>query len=94
MNRKFIQELVKATIFRKLTSAFPLLRKEKLDKKDLETSLKILEREGQLAALKSSNQDPQELADICLEAFDESVKTMRERLKSGLDATVAKIKEV
>ena len=69
-------------LFRKLTAALPFLKKEKLSEKELEEAVKNLNREGIIDALKSSGQDPQELADMVLVAFDESVKIARERYES------------
>lgn len=84
MKNEFLQQLANNVMFRKLTSAFPTLKKEKLTGSDIEESLKSLKREGMLDALKTSGQDPKEIAVLTLNAFDHSVKIMRERLESSI----------
>lgn len=91
MKKKFIQELVNTMMFKKLTTVFPMLKKEKLDENDVKSVLKDLSRDGLIDALKNSDQDPKELVGITLEAFDESVKKIRERLVSATDLIVVEI---
>lgn len=93
MNKKFIQEVLNTMMFKKLTTVFPFLKKEKLTEEDVKDALKSLSRDGILSAIKNSEQDPQELADMGLVAFDESIKTIRERYKAGLDLMVAELKK-
>lgn len=78
-------------MFKKLTTAIPSLKKETLEQKDLEEIIQGLKKEGIYQALKESGQDPAVLAEITLTAFDEGIKTMRERLEKSLDAVVAEI---
>lgn len=75
-------------MFKKLTTVFSFLRKERLQEKDLEEALKIYKKEGYFDALKNSGQDPKEIADMALLAFDESVKKARERFESSLNQMV------
>ena len=93
MNKKFIQEVLNTMMFKKLTTTFAFLKKEKLTQEDFKDSLKSLSRDGILSAMKNSGQDPQELADMGLIAFDESIKTIRERYKAMLDLMVAELKK-
>lgn len=82
MNKKFIQSLMNQTVFRKLTAAFPELKKEKLEDADLSRILKDLSKGGLLEALKESEQDPKELKEMVLAAFDENFNLLRKRLDS------------
>lgn len=79
MKKEFFQILLNGIMFRKLTSALSFLKKEKLDAKDLESAVRELERTGIIDALKQTEQDPKELVEMSLIAFDESVKKARER---------------
>ena len=93
MNKKFIQEILNTMMFKKLTTVLPILKKEKLTEEDIKDSIKSLSKEGILSALKKSRQDPKELADMGLIAFDESVKLIRERYKTTLDQMVIELKK-
>jgi stress response protein SCP2 len=79
MKQEFIQSFLNSQMFRKLTTTFSFLKKESLDQKEMEDTIKELKRGGMWDALKDSGQDPQEIADMALIAFDESYKKARER---------------
>lgn len=85
---KFVQELLNTMMFKKLTTAFPVLRKKKLNGRDLEENWKTMVRSGLAEALKESNQDPEKIAEMALIAFDQSVKEARSRLQSFLGVMV------
>lgn len=88
MKKEFIQQLMNILMFKKLTTTFSFLKKEKLDQKDFEDAVKDLKRQGIYDALKSSGQDPQEIADMALIAFDDSIKKARERYEASLKQMV------
>mgnify|MGYP001175559365 CR=1 FL=1 len=88
MKKEFIQELMNIMMFKKLTTVFSFLRKEKLETKDLEEAVKDLKRQGLYDAMKKSAQDPQEIADMALVAFDYSVKQARERYAASIKQMV------
>jgi len=93
MNKKFFQQILNTMMFKKLTAAFSFLRKEKLEEKDLEEMLRIYKKEGYVDAIKESGQDPKEIADMALEAFDASVKKARERFENLLTQTADYMKK-
>lgn len=82
MEKPFIQELLNASLFRKITSAFSFLRKEKLNEKDLADAMRELDRGGLISALRKSKQNPDEVVEMTLIAFDESTKLARTRLEN------------
>ncbi len=81
----FIQEVLNTMMFKKLTTVFPFLRKEKLTENDLKDAVKDLERQGLIDALKKGEQDPKELAEMALIAFDDASKKARERMVAALN---------
>jgi|GEM_PF-6917671 len=93
MDKKFIQNVLNTMMFKKLTTVFPLLKKEKIEDEETKQSLKAMEKDGILSALKDSDQDPQELADMAIEAFDHSLGKIRERFEIIMTLMVAEYKK-
>ncbi len=83
-----------AAIMRKATVAMPILRGENLNERALDEFLKDYDRKGDANTLKlmaETDQDPQEIKEIFLEALEESFAALKER---ALKNTEAVFKEV
>lgn len=88
MKKEFFQEILNNAVFKKLTTVFSFLRKDELTNKDLQEILKGLNQNGLINAIENSGQDPKELAEMTLIAFDKAVKDARERLLKTSDQMV------
>lgn len=78
-----------AAIIRKATAAMPILRSENLNEKALDEFLKDYDRKGDANALKlmaETDQDPQEIKEIFLEALEESFTTLKRRALENTEA--------
>lgn len=93
MKKVFFQELMNTMMLQKLTTVFPFLRKERLSEDDLKDRIRALKKDGLVEAIRKSGQDPEEIIEMTLVAFDEAVKKIRINLKSALDQTVEYMKK-
>lgn len=82
MKKAFIKKTMVAAITHKATAAMPILRGENLDQKALDDFLREHDRKGGPNTLKlmaETDQDPQEIKEIFLEALEEAFDALKER---------------
>jgi muramoyltetrapeptide carboxypeptidase LdcA involved in peptidoglycan recycling len=91
MQQPFVQEILNILLFKKIATSFPFLEKDKIEEEEMEKMLTSLEKEGILQAIIKSEQDPKELVEMALVAFDDATQKSRERLKSLLDQSAERI---
>ncbi len=90
--KKFVQEMMQNAMLKKLTVAFPMLRKKELNEKDIQDIRSTIQKTGLLDALTNSGQSPDEIAEMGMEAFDKSVTILRTRYKEMVDRSLSEIK--
>lgn len=93
MKKEFIKAMVLAQLQKKLTAGFSQLRKDSLSEKDIEDFKKGLKQSGFLDALKETGQDPDEIKEIFIEAFNETIQALTKKVKDFSDVIFTEIKK-
>jgi len=91
MKTEFMQIIFNKIMLDRLTTSLSFLRKEKMSDEALEGAERSLKRNDIFNAFKNSCQDPEEIKQMALNAFDEATTKMRANLASVWDQIIPRL---